>query len=492
MSEFEVPLTRFGRRQTRGVLLGFSGPRVVALGTAVGLVGVGLPTGTVLLVLPVALVLVVASFWRWQGRPLVESAGVLAHWQARKATGQTRYLVDVDEPRPEGTMQLPGDAAALRFLTVATGPGTNAGLTGGVDGDVVMVHDPHRQTLTAVAELSYQAFVLLDGHAQARRVGKWAAVQAGQAGLERTSTIQVLESVIPDPGRGVVGWWRAHGHHAPEGSWVAEQYAELMAMYAPTASTHRTLIAVGLDMRRSARQIKRAGRGVKGAAALLATDLVQLTDSLGQAELRVERWLGESELAAVIRSAYDPAVDLPANAPGARLAVAGPKAIEEHWDHVRHDSGFSVALWVSDWPRSETVPNFMHKLIFASDVRRTLSLFLRPIPTAEALRQIRREKVDYITDLEHKAKVGQVAAESDAEEFGDVIARERALNAGHADMRYTGLLTVTAPSLEEVMEASDQIRRTATACGMETEILYGRQAQAFTATTLPLARPIPR
>ena len=48
----------------------------------------------------------------------------------------------------------------------------------------------------------------------------------------------------------------------------------------------------------------------------------------------------------------------------------------------------------------------------------------RPKSTADALRQIRREKTEMIADAHQKAKVGQIADLSDAQEYDDVVARE--------------------------------------------------------------------
>ena len=39
-----------------------------------------------------------------------------AHFLSRRATGQTRYRARPAKPRPAGTLALPGDAAAMRFL----------------------------------------------------------------------------------------------------------------------------------------------------------------------------------------------------------------------------------------------------------------------------------------------------------------------------------------------------------------------------------------
>ena len=57
-------------------------------------------------------------------------------------------------------------------------------------------------------------------------------------------------------------------------------------------------------------------------------------------------------------------------------------------------------------------------------------------------------------------------------------------------MRYTGLIAVTAATLEEARQAAETVRRAANACAMETQLLAGRQAQGFIACNLPLARAI--
>ena len=71
-----------------------------------------------------------------------------------------------------------------------------------------------------------------------------------------------------------------------------------------------------------------------------------------------------------------------------------------------------------------------------------------------------------------------------------VADRERALIAGHADIRFTGLLTVTAPTREELEGAVAEVSRAAIQCGCETRRLCGQQGRAFTAAALPLARKL--
>jgi hypothetical protein len=473
------PLVRFGRRQSKGVLLGFSGIRLTAIGLA--LVLFVLPmfafgVSGVLLSFPLWGLLLAAAFARWNGRPAIESAPTLLHWGARAANKQTRQRVRASAPRSDGTMALPGDAAALRFHTDE--------VTG-----AAMIHDPHRNTLSAVVHVTHPAYVLLSPDDQARRVAAWSRVLAGLAASGTCAGVQILESTLPDPGHGVRGWFAQHGVH--DDSWTSREYAMLMEQAAPASSTHRTLIVLSLDMKSASKAIRDAGRGIAGAAEVLRGDMSNCGLALRSADLRTDGWLTAEDLAVVVRQAYDPAAgELTAADPGARLTTAGPVAVDEHWDYLRHDSAFSTVLWISEWPRIDVHPSFLHPLIFEQGVRKSISIVAKPLGASEALRAIRKEKVEYITEQQQAAKIGKIADLSADQEYADVLSRERALISGHADMRFSGFVAITANTREELTAAVAATERAASQCGCETRILYSQQAQAFTVAALPLGRGV--
>jgi hypothetical protein len=469
---------RFGRRSTRGLILGFSAPRVAAIALAASLAVAGLVADnaagfvvSALLWAPIA----ATAFVRVGGRPAVEWASTAIGYTTRKTTGQDQYRAAHPlKPRPAGTLALPGDAASLRLhRDEASG--------------AVMIHDPHRQTLTAVVTVSHPAFVLLDTEDRTQRVNRWARVYASLAQNGTCAALQILEAAVPDPATGVVEWYTTHGHH--DGGWADQQYRTLLDQVRLAAGTHRTTISLALDMRAASRAIKAAGRGVAGGAEVLRGDMASLTDSLRQAGLIVQDWLSEHELAAIVRAAYDPATVLdPRTDPAANLSHAGPLAMSEHWDHLRHDSGWSTVMWISEWPRIDVTADFLHSIVFSPGIRRTLSLIARPLPTDVALRQIRKEKTDAVADMAHKQKVGQIADLSDAQEYDDLLSRERSVVAGHTDVEFAGLITVTATDREALEAARSQITRAAAQAACEVRPLYGHQAQGFVCATLPLAR----
>jgi Putative type VII ESX secretion system translocon, EccE len=354
-----------------------------------------------------------------------------------------------------------------------------------------MVHDPHAGTLTAVAQVRHPAYVLLSPDEQSRRMNGWGRALAGLAAQGTCARVQVLEVALPDNGRGITGWWDEH-RRADAPDWALSEYQKLMRTCAPAASTHRTLIALSLDMRKAGRAIRDAGRGIRGAAAVLRQDIRAFEAGLRDADLQLASWLDEGSLASTLRGAFDPAgmATLDGTSLGRSLETAGPVAVEEHWNHLRHDSAYSAVLWISDWPRIDVPPSFLHGLVFQQGVRKTISITATPLTTAQAMRDIRKAKVEYVTDSAQKARIGTIADQSDAQELSDVMDRERALIAGHADLRFTGLIAVTAGTKEELDSALSQVQRAATQCGCETRLLGGQQARAFTAAALPLARSV--
>jgi hypothetical protein len=475
---------RFARRSTRGFLLGFSALRCGAIGLAALtlLLGLLVDGGVGLLVtMPFWGGLLATAFVPAKGRVVVEWLPTLLHWQLRRVAKQTTYRVRVSPPRPVGTMALPGDAAPLRFYN---DPATGA----------CFVHDPHRQTLSVVLSVSHPAYVLLAPSSQRDRVSSWGRVLASLAQTGTCALLQVLESTVPDPGAKVARWYEERGTHLDD--WANAQYQELLAQSSFGSSTHRTTITLSLDLKKAAPAIRSAGRGLKGAAKVLRIDMSVLDYGLRDADLRLEGWLGEARLAAMIRQAYDPEVQLEVqgqrveNSSGTKLATAGPVALSEHWSYLRHDSGYSTVLWISDWPRVEVAPHFLHALIFAPDIRKSLSLLARPLGTAEALKALRKEKTEAVTDSHHKAKVGQVQDLADVQEYGDLLQREQALLNGHADVEFSGFITVTAASEEGLVAAIALIERSAGQSGCETRVLYGRQSQGFVVAALPLGRSV--
>lgn len=481
LSDYPLAPVQFSRLAKRGIMLGLSLPQLIVLGIAVLTVvlslyaagGMGFAwtapvwgTCALLAVIPAG------------GRKVIEWVPILARWAARTYLGQLVYRRRVIKPRPAGTLALPGDAASLREWD---DPETGA----------AMIHDPHAQTLTAILGVSHPAFVLLDPGEQQRRVSGWGRVLAAACRSGRIARIQVSERTLPDSGTGLAEWWRTHG--TDDGSWAATTYAELIDRAGPAGERHATTISLALDMKAAARQIRTSGGGIRGAAAVLRQEMSTLTTALRAAELTSTGWLTPGEVAVVLRSAYDPAAapalerhgDL-----GRDLATAGPVAVTETWDRLRSDSAHHAVLWITEWPRSAVYPGFLAPLVLSNGILRTLALHYTPVRADQAARDLRKKKTELISDAAQRRKIGQIDDAVSSAELDDVLQQEADLTAGHGVLRVSGLVSVSAPTVDELDAAVAAVEQAAIQASCETRRLVGQQAQAFTAAALPLCRSV--
>ncbi|MPV35934.1 SCO6880 family protein [Georgenia subflava] len=469
---------KFSRLARRGVLLGLSALQLAVVGFAAVALVVSLVVGGMApaYAAPLLFLCAVLVWVRIGGRPLVEWLPIVTVWGRRSATGQLEHRARIGRPRPAGTLALPGDVARLRqWVDTDTG--------------AVMVHDPHSATLTAVVPVTHPSFILLDPADQHRRITGWAKVLATTCRSGNIASVQVLERTLADSGKGLADWWDAHG--ARDGSWASRTYSELIDHAGPTGERHASTISLALDVRAAARHVRAAGGGMRGAAAVLRQEVETLSTALRAADITPSPMLEPGDLALVLRTAYDPAVGAALERHGSLgrdLATAGPVSVAESWGHLRSDSSYHCVLWISEWPRSLVYPGFLAPVLLASGVRRTFTMLFTPVRADLAARDIRKKKTEYISDAAQRARIGQIEDASQTAEYVDVLQQEADLTAGHGILRAVGLVSVSAPSVEELERAVAAVEQAAIQASCETRRLWGQQAQAFTAAALPLAR----
>ncbi|EFG46783.1 hypothetical protein HMPREF0183_1938, partial [Brevibacterium mcbrellneri ATCC 49030] len=145
---------------------------------------------------------------------------------------------------------------------------------------------------------------------------------------------------------------------------------------------------------------------------------------------------------------------------------------------------------ISEWPRSMVYPKFLSPALLSTGVQRSMSLICTPMRTDQAARDIRKEKTEYVSDAAQRARIGQIEDASQRAEYQDVLQQEADLTAGHGVLRYTGQLSVSAPTVAELDAAVAAIEQATVQASCETRRLVGQQAQAFTAAALPLCRKV--
>ncbi|MFD9793332.1 SCO6880 family protein [Streptomyces sp. NPDC059070] len=482
MSSEALLTVKFPHRSRRGVLLGLSLPQLAAVAVTLALLLVTVVTtgliGAVLLA-PLWVTAAVLVGVRRQGRSLIDWAPLVLRYAHRRRSGQTAWRArPVSRPRIEGLLHLPGATASLRVATAASG--------------AAAVHDPHAQTLTAVARVSSRAFALLDPATQNTNVAAWGRALAGIARSGHVATVQVLERTVPDSGDSLARHWTTHGH--PQAPVAGQIYTDLVASAGPAAAPHETYLAIALDLKAARRLISQAGGGLGGAFTVMEQTTASIAQAARTAGLTVTGWLSAREIAAVLRTAYDPAATSrlqqwsTTGRAEADPAAAGPIAQIEESDRLITDTARHATYWVENWPRTETSPGFLHQIMFSTGVRRTFSLIYVPQGIDSALRDVQRRKAQIIADASERSRRGQVDSEADSVEYADVKTRERQLISGHADVALTGLVTVSAATDQALNAACAQIETAATGAQVDLRRLVFQQTDAFTAAALPLAR----
>jgi len=463
---------RFGRLERRGLLLGLSAAQVVVLGVALVVAVAAVYTAGmagVVATAPVWLPLAVAGTLTVAGRPVVAWVPVLAHWHSRRLLGQTTHVTRPTALPGQTEIEIPGIPGRL---TVTASPRLGTAL----------VLDRRAGTVTAIARVHGGGFLLEDGAGQDRKVTGWGRVLAAACQQDALVRVQVLHRTLPGGATAARRWW---ARHALTGrSFAARVLADLVTDTETTTDRAETLLAVAMRVpARTGRRFSPAG------AAAVERQLTSLADALVAAELTVDGWVTPARLGAVLRSSYDPdGAARTAADEDAVSALVGPMGVVEHWDRLRTDSAWHAVYWVAEWPRSTVHPGFLQPLLLAPGTRRAFTLVAEPLPVGRALREIRRAKVEHAADAAHRVRIGQVEDEATRAETAEIARREADLIAGHGDLRFTGLITVTAPDEDSLAAACAATEASAAQALCEVRRLVGQQGQAHAAAALPLGR----
>ena len=375
---------------------------------------------------------------------------------------------------PAGTRS--GPYAGLRLIEFdAPGEGAPVGV----------VHDPRARTYTAAIEVLGHSFALVGGKEKERRVASWSAV-LGSLSRERSVVhrLQWLATTIPDGGA-AVGRHLASRAVLPQSAPARSSYEGLLVRAGAATCRHEVLLAVQVRAAGStARLVRSAGGGDRGACALVAREVGSLRRQLASADVPVERVLDLRALASTIQrsGAAHPAAARPC--PPCAVGWPWPISTEAHWSCVRTDGTWHATYWIAEWPRVEVGPEFLGPLLLGS-LRLTVAVVMEPLSPSGAVRRAERARTADIADAELRRRGGFLTTARRAREADLAVRREEELADGHASFRFSGYVTVTAPTSEQLAAACDATEQAASQCRLELRRLYGDQEQAF-GCSLPL------
>jgi hypothetical protein len=163
-----------------------------------------------------------------------------------------------------------------------------------------------------------------------------------------------------------------------------------------------------------------------------------------------------------------------------------PMAVEPTWDALHTDATWHATYWIAEWPRVDVTPEFLGPLLF-SPLRRSISLIMEPISPSRAARQVAQARTADLADGELRRRGGFLTTARHAREKESVEERDVELADGHAQYRFSGYVTVTTDSREELTASCAAAEQAAGQAGIDLRLLYGAQDVAF-ACSLPLGR----
>ena len=317
-------------------------------------------------------------------------------------------------------------------------------------------------------------------------------------------SLQILHRVIPDQGDEV--WREARRRGGVGGRFARQAYQALLEAHADGGLRHESYVVLRIDPSRDTGSVKEFGGGRQAAAALAVQWVTTVRRQLRACGVQVTGWLPPRGVAAVIRSAFDPASDqmvkrrgggggdtgggdqgLPS---GVDPSAAGPMYARRAMSYYAHNDHVTRVWWIQQWPRSTAgaPAGFLQPLLLGLPHRHTVSLLFRPVPYRKAARQTNTASSSVETRQHLNEKIGRRRKKTDDRELADINRREDETVDGYATFSVGGFVSVTAPGREHLEAVSADTESAINECNLEAQRWILETDQAFAMAALPLAR----
>lgn len=487
---------QFARAERRGIWLGMEKFEIwIAVGGMLLAVVVAsntpMPGGffaAVFIVILAALIVLP----RVRGDSLVAWVRRFAKFRIAEFTGQNEFVYSMQEVE-EMSRRSSSKTDMEQFWLALPGGGAAIEVFEMVDG-TAMIYDAKRQRAGFVVRLRSEGFALANEEEQESRVQAFSQVMAGFSAHPGVARVQILDRTVVQPPADMLSAFEeaaAKSNHVSLADPFAEiAYKELLAR-ASQLTFHEQFMTVMLSTRALKDQISALGGGLDGIAASLETEMRALPQDLTRAGAQVENYLTPRELAAVIRGAFDPdsVTDVAARRgdfAGVSPESAGPMGAMRRWDRLATDGVLHQTFIISEWPRRQVLAGFLHPLIFAGEFRHTVTLVAEPINVAKAMKAVDSARQDY-ESMENIRRGMKVRPSSKhAAILDDLDAREGDLLDGHGEVRFAGLITITADDEAGLAAGRAELQHAAARSMVEIRLAYGQQYEAFLAAAVPL------
>lgn len=477
------PVFHYGPRERRGVFLGLTVAQVAA-----AFAGCAIAIGTAALVgglwaLPLllgGLVLTAVAVF------VVPAASGFAGYLAGSLLGRRRWVL---QPTAAGTPPvrrltfLPPEVGAVSVTSVVRhSREVGVFLDNGRPVGVLPVH-------------SRGAFPLRDSDSQRAVLASWGDFVASLAGAgSLISHVGQYDATAQEEEGGLTHYYQRH--RRGDNARARLSYETLIASATPASRRHEQYLAIALDTYRARDQVRAAGGGIAGQAAVLAEAVEQFTAQLDAVDLVADDPLTEDELWLIARTHYDAAEldrQVVQSRVGLRRGVSAGTSLtaarEERWSTLQTDGGYHRTYWIEQFPRVGVGCDFLSPLLLRTSASRTVAIVSEPVDEMVALGQAQRAAMKAGADDAMRAKLRKRKTKHEERQDDVVTRREDEIVDGAADTRTSGYITVHAPTLERLTAACRDVEQQAVKSRLRITQLSRQQALAFT-FTLPLCRGV--
>lgn len=474
---------RYARLPSQGVIYGIDKVGFATLGVVLGILAWQIVTGGLLSLLigsPLTLSLVAASVIKAHGQSLMTHLGRELGGRLRKLLGLNVFKKKLTiKTTPDTVLDVPGMGERLHLFTAPSG--------------ACVVWDGLKQRATITCAIATVGLGAPTGNIaqtisddeRAWFIWEWAKVLGGFTQKPHIERLSVSEQTRP--GTVMNEQKQFLEQVGPADTAQAASYKQALESAGKAVTMHITQLSITFKITAEGRElVKHSKTPLEGLLALADLEISSISDALAGAGFTKIKWLTSREWASWGKSIIDPAsvggVDMRIRTEheGVDPHAIVPTFIKDERNYVETDSGFHRAFWVQEWPRYDTAPGFLSRLVFArqqngNPIRHTFHLIASPIPIGKALKHIEQEKRTWVSNSKLRATRQKSDTAADVADWEAINQHEAELIAGQGELRYSAFILVTATSKDGLERESASLLNAITATGLEPRVVPWQQ-----------------
>jgi hypothetical protein len=401
---------------------------------------------------------------RVTGRSLVEWVPEIGSFYNAGLTGNRRVFYRA--ARGGMMSKAPRLFGEVRFLEVSYRDRTFGGC-----------YDPSDRSLSAVIPIEGEPFALMDEDDRDQMSTQWSALLSALSADRSVFRLKWIHQTTPDVGanyrRSVVNTF----FDKPSTELVDAQHSYLslceQLQQDALRSDQYLVISTQISRPLMAKSRGESERGMPSRFDDFAKQVVLLERRLAEMGFRSDGVLAKYGIEQMTQRRFDASHDL------IHRSTPWPAALEEHWESIRTDGLWHATYWIAEWPKSEVPSGFLLPLLLDQSVRRTVTLCMSPLPATRAIRSAEQRRTSSVADADLRKRYGFALSSRVRSQHEAVIRREEELASGHVGFEFSGYVSVSASSLEDLARACEHIEQNCALAHLELRRLFGMQREAL-------------